>query len=103
MIDKVYDVIYASENYDFQGRKRKKRKVKGLVYKRRKTPEFEELTDTLNVHQSRRQDFPSSPDNVGAVGYLANSKKVEGYTISIPYNKGPYQVIPDKEIEYIGK
>jgi hypothetical protein len=103
MSDKVYSVIYASENYDFQGRKRKKRKVKGLLYKRRKASEFEEIVDTLYNHRSSNQEYHSSPDTVGAVGSLASPKKIEGYTVSIPYNKGPYQVIPDNEIEYIGK
>ena len=55
------------------------------------------------------------PSHVGAVinhaltGYDANdrnnraSTKNNLFTVSIPYNKGAYQVIPDDDIEHIGK
>ena len=55
------------------------------------------------------------PSHVGAVinhaltGYDANdrnnraSTKNNLFTVSIPYNKGAYQVIPDDDIEHIGR
>ena len=55
------------------------------------------------------------PSHVGAVinhaltGYDANdrnnraSTKNNLFTVSIPYNKGAYQVIPNDDIEHIGR
>ena len=55
------------------------------------------------------------PSHVGAVinhaltGYDANDRnnrarpKNNLFTVSIPYNKGAYQVIPDDDIEHIGR
>lgn len=95
-------MIYTSQGHDFQGRKRKKKKVKGPVYQRYVPPAFEAITEPLYNHRSSRADT-YIPDKVGAVGAKSVAKKAEGYTVAIPYNKGGYSVIPENEVKYIGK
>ena len=70
--------------------------------------------------ESQQHPTPDSrvkyPSHVGAVinhaltGYDANKrnnrdgqKNHRKITVSIPYNKGAYQVIPDDDIEHIGR
>ena len=97
-------MIYTSIGHDFQGRKRKKQKVKGSVYERRVASEFAPITKPLYNHRSSGgSEYVSAPDNVGAVGTKATARKAEGYTVAIPYNKGGYSVIPTNEVKYIGK
>jgi len=96
-------VIYTSQSHDFHGRKRKKPKVKGTLYKRMATPSFNPMTKPLYNYRNDDKQFPSAPDGIGAVASAPEAKRVEGYTVAIGYNKGGYQVIPDNEIKYIGK
>ena len=74
---------------------------------------------TLQTIESQQRPTSDSrvkyPSHVGAVinhaliGYDANdrnnraSTKNNLFTVSIPYNKGAYQVIPDDDIEHIGR
>jgi hypothetical protein len=74
---------------------------------------------TLQTIESQQQPTSGSrvkyPSHVGAVinhaltGYDANDRdnrdgqKNNLFTVSIPYNKGAYQVIPDGDIEHIGR
>jgi hypothetical protein len=74
---------------------------------------------TLQTIESQQQPTFGSrvkyPSHVGAVinhaltGYDANDRdnrdgqKNNLFTVSIPYNKGAYQVIPDGDIEHIGR
>ena len=74
---------------------------------------------TLQTIESQQHPTSGSrvkyPSHVGAVinhaltGYDANdrnnraSTKNNLFTVSIPYNKGAYQVIPDDDIEHIGR
>ena len=74
---------------------------------------------TLQTIESQQRPTSDSrvkyPSHVGAVinhaltGYDANdrnnraSTKNNLFTVAIPYNKGAYQVIPDDDIEHIGR
>ena len=74
---------------------------------------------SLQTIESQQHPTPDSrvkyPSHVGAVinhaltGYDANDRnnrdrqKNNLFTVSIPYNKGAYQVIPDDDIEHIGR
>ena len=96
-------MIYTSQGHDFQGRKRKKTKVKGDTYKRRETPQFVPIAAPDRNHRSRGAEYASAPDNVGVVASKPEVRKAEGYTVAIAYNKGGYSVIPADEVKYIGK
>lgn len=91
-------MIKGSMMYDQYGRKRKVKKL----YTKAKQPDF--------VAQSKKTmkptvEIPSMP--VGEYKTPADKsfqKEVsKQYTVSIAYNKGAYQVIPNKEVKYIGK
>ena len=96
-------MIHTSLNCDFNGRRRKKRKSSGVVYCKAPKPKFDPIIESDTNHRSSKQQFPSLPDRVGAVGCAAPKKQAPGYTVAIAYNKGGYQVVPDNEVKYIGK
>ena len=87
-------IVKGSINYTPSGRKRK------VIRRKKKEYEFKEL-----------KTFPKSPERKHypsvATGVHSTAKvcypTVHGATVSVPYNKGAYQVIPKSEIKYIGK
>jgi len=102
-------IVHGSNNFTPSGRKRKR-----FVSKRKKSPEFKEMkVDPLSknflqnewskkVSEHKAKPFklaPWTPDR-----NLEFKKEIsKQYTISIPYNKGAYQVIPADDIDKIGK
>ena len=90
-------------------------------YKPVRKPRRVRVFKPMSSQTIESQQHPTSgsrvkyPSHVGAVinhaltGYDANdrnnraSTKNNLFTVSIPYNKGAYQVIPDDDIEHIGK
>ena len=103
-------IVHGSNNFTTSGRKKKR-----IVSKKRKAPEFKEMkTNPLNnnflqdewsrkvsEHKAAKpfKLAPWTPDR-----NLEFKKEIsKQYTISIPYNKGAYQVIPADDIDKIGK
>ena len=90
-------------------------------YKPVRKPRRVRVFKPMSSQPIESQQHPTSgsrvkyPSHVGAVinhaltGYDANdrnnraSTKNNLFTVSIPYNKGAYQVIPDDDIEHIGR
>ena len=90
-------------------------------YKPGRKPRRVRVFKPMSSQTIESQQHPTSgsrvkyPSHVGAVinhaltGYDANdrnnraSTKNNLFTVSIPYNKGAYQVIPDDDIEHIGR
>ena len=90
-------------------------------YKPVRKPRRVRVFKPMSSQTIESQQHPTSgsrvkyPSHVGAVinhaltGYGANdrnnraSTKNNLFTVSIPYNKGAYQVIPDDDIEHIGR
>jgi hypothetical protein len=86
-------IIKGSLNYTFSGRKRRPSP------KRKTENEFKEL---IIRRKEKTSTYPS------AIPKSCSTSKKEypqlpGYTVSIAYNKGAYQVIPESDIRYIGK
>ncbi len=92
-------MIKGSMMYDQHGRKRK---VKKLYASKKAKPNFAKQA-TKQFKQA--SEIPSMP--IGEYKTPTdNSYKKEvskQYTVSIAYNKGAYQVIPQKEVKDIGK
>lgn len=102
-------IVHGSNNFTPSGRKRKR-----AVSRKKKRPEFKEMkTNPLNnnflqnewskkISEDKKKPFkpaPWMPDRS-----LEFKKEIsKQYTISIPYNKGAYQVIPLEDIDKIGK
>lgn len=92
-------MIKGSMMYDQHGRRRK---VKKLYASKKAKPNFAKQ-ETKQFKQA--SEIPSMP--IGEYKTPTdNSYKKEvskQYTVSIAYNKGAYQVIPQKEVKDIGK
>lgn len=92
-------MIKGSMMYDQHGRRRK---VKKLYASKKAKPNFAKQ-ETKQFKQT--SEIPSMP--IGEYKTPTdNSYKKEvskQYTVSIAYNKGAYQVIPQKEVKDIGK
>jgi hypothetical protein len=94
-----------SLRYDMTGRKRKS---KALNKCKRYKPAFKEMT-VKSVHpayedQVKYSSAPLTPasesNNVDDSYKQEVSKK---YTVSIAYNKGSYQVVPNDDVKHIGR
>jgi len=90
-------------------------------YKPVRKPRRVRVFKPMTLQTIESQQHPTSgsrvkyPSHVGAVinhaltGYDANDRnnrdgqKNNLFTVSIPYNKGAYQVIPDDDIDHIGR
>jgi hypothetical protein len=103
-------IIKGNMNYDFHGRKRKKkRKSSNGLRQRTFVPLMQDhslpSSPILEQAKAHREKYPSMP--MGEYkSPVDNSYKKDissTYTVSIPYNKGAYQVIPKDEVEHIGK
>jgi len=79
--------IANSYKYDFSGRKRKPRKVKGEVYEKYKAPAFRELSPTgseksisyANQRLAEFKKYPSRSDFTGSKG-TGNKQESRKYT-----------------------
>ena len=94
-------IVYGSIRHDYSGKKRKTspRKVKPKA-------KFEELTSLPTSAAYRPNDYPSNDTPVVSKPKVDQSYRKEissQYTISIPYNKGAYQVISRENLKEIGR
>lgn len=55
-------MLHTSTNYDYSGRKRKKKSVKGETFKKRPTEEFRELRTAQYTHRSSGVHYPSKTE-----------------------------------------
>lgn len=85
-------------NYDYAGRKRKKRKAKGEVYEKF-TPSFRPLTKPLYSYRSNRDQYPSFDSGQMNVEKKENTKYtgtlVKG--ISTLHKSNAVPIIDEKE------
>jgi len=93
-----------SLRYDMHGRKRKS---KALNTTKKYKPEFKPM-EVKSVHPSYedRQEYKSAPLTPAVQTVQDDSYKKEissQYTVSIAFNKGAYQVVPNSDIKHIGK
>jgi len=93
-----------SLRYDMHGRKRKS---KALNTTKKYKPEFKPM-EVKSVHPSYedRQEYKSAPLTPPQNIVQDDSYKKEisaQYTVSIAFNKGAYQVVPNSDIKHIGK
>ena len=90
-------IVQGSLNYTTSGRKKKK------LPNRRKKVEFRELRSDKGQSAVRdRKSYPSHLPECSSTTKVCHPT-VHDFTVAIPYNKGPYQVIPKSDIKYIGK
>lgn len=100
-------IIHGSINHTYSGRRKKKLKTQ-----KRKQPEFVPLKREKHLFQpawweekkkeQKSAPFkPFEPRRVEDTSYRQEVSKK--YTVSIPYNKGAYQVVPNDEVKNIGK
>jgi len=87
-------IVQGSINYSYSGRKRK------TVRSKSKKHEFTELKTKPKMPD--RKVYPSRTPSVHATAKKCFPKG-DGVTVAIPYSKGPYQVIPESDIKYIGR
>ena len=100
-------------NYDQHGRRRKKsarmrRSSSGLghhsftVATRDHAPH---ASPVLEASRKHREKYPSLPigEYKPDIDKSYQKEISNQYTVSIPYNKGAYQVIPKDEVKHIGK
>ena len=99
-------IVQGSLNFTYSGRKKKS-------YNKKKTKPFiplapkKELQFKRSWWEEERQAKksapfkPFEPRKVEDTSYRQEISKK--YTVSIPYNKGNYQVIPNEDIKHIGK
>lgn len=97
-------MTYGSLRHDFNGRKRKRKKVKGPVYAKRPSMDTVPLGRVEKHPSEDRPTYPSS-DGFGTAESCTVTpvRQSAGHTVAIAYNKGGYQVIPNSEVEHIGK
>lgn len=107
-------IFKGSMNYDQHGRKRKKRitstrrSSSGLghhsftVATRDHAPHASPVLEQARLH---REKYPSMPigEYKPEIDKSYRKEISNKYTVSIPYNKGAYQVIPKGEVKDIGK
>lgn len=102
-------IVHGSNNYSPSGRKRKR-----ITSKKKPKAQFKEMkSNPLNnnflhaewskkITEHKEKPFklaPWTPDR----NQEFKKEISKQYTISIPYNKGAYQVIPVDDIDKIGK
>ena len=101
-------IIQGSMRYSVNGRKKKnahlyrKKRQSNKMTKGAVAQQGERRTCTAKVAGS----IPVSSTNAGKGTAVDNSWKVEiskKYTVAPAYNKGAYQVIPESDIEHIGR
>ena len=102
-----------SLRYDMSGRKRKNYKKNNPTVKRtqnKSKPMKPQTNAVLEAHKEHMKKYPSMPmgsaTGKGTVNVDWDIEKKEiskGYTVAPAYNKGAYQVIPRKEVKWIGK
>lgn len=96
-------IIKGNMSYDQHGRKRKARPL------RRKRPKVNLGWSVVKrkeyTENKKRNEIKSAPIGEYKVPKDTSYKKEisKQYTVSIAYNKGAYQVIPNSDIEHIGK
>lgn len=87
--------------YDQHGRRRKSKFTKAVKSKKQEWKTF--APDTI-FHRTTEQ-YPSAPlsQYITPQDNTYKQKESKNYTVSIAYNKGAYQVIPQEEVKHIGK
>jgi len=99
-----------SLRYDMTGRKRKtkslktKKKCHTMSYSTLKTPQH--ILDRMKEAEEHRKKYPSLGTGTGYSPQSDSSWKQEeskNFTVAPAYNKGAYQVIPRKDVKWIGK
>ena len=97
-------IIYGSIKHTYSGKKKKPRKSASSNNK----PNYK--WETLKMERSdylrETPNYPSFKGELVPLTHTDNAYKKEiskGYTISVAYNKGAYQVISDENIKDIGK
>ncbi len=93
-----------SLRYDFTGRKRK---TKALNKCKRPQRTFKQM-EVRSVHpnyedQVQYKSAPLTPPRQVVQDDSYKKEVSSKYTVSIAFNKGAYQVIPDENIKHIGK
>ena len=94
-------IIKGHMTYDQHGRKRKSKFTKAVKSKQQEWKTF--APDTI-FHRTTEQ-YPSAPlsQYITPQDNTYKQKESKNYTVSIAYNKGAYQVIPQEEVKHIGK
>ena len=99
-------IIRGSLNYTTSGRKKKS------YTKKRKTKEFVPMFPKKDLEfkptwwEKERQERKSAPFKPFVPRQVDTSYRREiskKYTVSVPYNKGAYQVISKEDVKHIGK
>ena len=95
-------IVHGSINHTYSGRRRKK-----VSRVRKAQKPFIPLEASKPAPWTLRDKvYPSAPLTKPRAPKVDNSYKKElskNYTVAIAFNKGAYQVIPNQDIEHIGK
>jgi|TARA_X000000950_G_C13769052_1_gene600150 hypothetical protein len=97
--------IQGNLNYTYSGRKKKTYKVKKvkktfIPLNPQKHQQFRSIWWEQKKNQPKSREFLPWTDPKCQLYKKEISSK---YTVSVPYNKGAYQVISKEDVKYIGK
>tara|TARA_B100001057_G_scaffold463972_1_gene518677 strand:+ start:46 stop:351 length:306 start_codon:yes stop_codon:yes gene_type:complete len=97
--------VTGSLRYDMSGRKRK---TKALNTAKKYKPAFKVLKPRKSIpgydDQKVYESVPITPMNEDHSEDKSYQQEVsKNYTVSIAYNKGAYQVVPNSDLKHIGK
>ena len=96
-------IIYGSIKHTYSGKKKKPRKS---ASNNKPNYKWETLKMERSDYLRETPNYPSFKGELVPLTHTDNAYKKEiskGYTISVAYNKGAYQVISDENIKDIGK
>lgn len=94
--------IQGNLNYTYSGRKKKSYKVKKVqkTFVPLNTKKHHQFSPLWEEQQRKSKEFlPWTDPNCQLYKKDISSK----YTVSVPYNKGAYQVISEQDVKHIGK
>lgn len=105
-IQEIFMFIQGNLNYTYSGRKKNSYKVKKVQkafvpLNTKKHHQFSPIwwEQKKKEIESKKEFLPWTDPDCQLYKKEVSSK----YTVSIPYNKGNYQVIPNEDVKHIGK
>ena len=100
-------IIHGSINHTYSGRRKKKlktqkkKKAEFVPLKREKHSCSPAWWEVKKKEQRSAPFIPFEPKQIEDTSYRQEVSKK--YTVSVPYNKGAYQVISKEDVKHIGK
>jgi len=105
LISEDFMFIQGSINHTYSGRKKKSYKVKKVqkAFKPLNAKKHHQFHPAWWEEQRKEETSKEFLPYTDPACNLYRKEVSSKYTVSIPYNKGTYQVISEEDIEHIGK